>query len=289
MTCIPVLGHVVFVVGIGGLSFEEQEPGADGAVTIFKAGGHETVFHKNHFGADFSGHGIGGTGIPDGIPGTTLTFTHGPGPEDVDDAAAGHDHGFAFEDIGFVFTDAEAYGAADLVAVLLVGQQLDDEDALVDVVHAQGVLGGFAHDHLVGFAVDHALPAAGTTAFAAVFQQGQTLVTSSLTVDGVTFVVFLPDGQTPILEVMHGLVDMGTDGVDQVFPDDAHEVGAHHFHIIVNFIFRANVGVDGGQTHGHGAGAIQGGLVNQDGLQAGGFGPGSSFNRGAGAGHTTAH
>ena len=61
------------------------------------------------------------------------------------------------------------------------------------------------------------------------------------------------------------------------------------FDIIVNFIFRADVGVDGGQTHGHGAGAIQGGLVNQDGLQAGSFGPGSSFNRGAGAGHTTAH
>ena len=263
MTCIPVLGHVVFVVSVGGLSFEEQEPGADRAVTIFKAGGHETVFHEDHFGADFSRHGIGGTGVPDRIPGTTLTFTHGPGPEDVDDAAAGHDHGFAFEDIGFVFTDAEADGAADLVAVLLVGQQLDDEDTLVDVVHAQGVLGGFGHDHLVGFAVDHALPFTGTAAFAAVFQQGQTLVSGGLAVDGVTFVVFLPDGQAPILEVMHGLVDVGADAVDQVFPDDAHEVGAHHADVIGNLVFRTNVSVDGGQTHGHGAGAIQGGFVNQ--------------------------
>ena len=285
----PVFSHVVFVVSVGGLSFEEQEPGADRTVTVFKAGGHETVFHEDHLGADFGRHGIGGTSVPDRIPGTTLTFTHGPGPEDVNHAAAGHDHGFAFEDVGFVFPDAETNGAADLVGVGFVGQQLDDENTLVDVVHAQGVLGGFGHDHFVGLTVDHALPTAGTAAFAAVFQQGQTLVTSSLAVDGVAFVIFLPDRQTPILEVMYILVDVGADAVDQVFTDDAHEVGAHHVDVIGNLIFRANVGVDGGQTHGHGAGTIQGGFINQGYFQAGRFGPGSSFNRGTAAGHTTAH
>ena len=234
---VPVSGHVIFAVSVGGLGLEEQEPGADRAVTVLKAGGHETVFHQHHLGADFSGHGIGGAGVPYGVPGTTLAFTHRPGPEDVDHTAAGDDHGLAFKDIGLVLTDAEAHRPADAVGVLLVGQQLDDEDALIDVVHAQGVLGGFGHDHLVGLTVDHALPTAGADALTAVFQQGQALVSGDLAVHGVVFGVFLPDGEAPILEVMHGLVDVGAHAVDQVFPDDAHEIGAHHVHIVGYFVF----------------------------------------------------
>ena len=188
-----------------------------------------------------------------------------------------------------MLTHAEAHGAAYAVAVVLVGQQLDDEDALVDVVHAQGVLGGFGHDHLVGLTVDHALPFTGPAAFAAVFQQGQAFVSGHLTVHGVVFGVFLPDGQAPILEVMHGLVDVGAHAVNQVFPDDAHEVGADHVHIVGYFVFRTDVGVDGRQTHSYRAGTIQGGFVNQGDLQAEALGISHSLNRGAGASHAAAH
>ena len=188
-----------------------------------------------------------------------------------------------------MLTDGKTHGAAYAVGVLLVGEELHDENALVDVVHAQGVLGRFGHDHLVGLTVDHALPTAGPAALAAVFQQGQALVSGYLAVNGVAFVVFLPDGQAPILEVMHALVDVGAHAVDQVFTDDAHEVGADHLHIVVNLIFSADVGVDGGQTHGHGAGTIQGRFVNQGHFQARGFRPGSSFNRSTAASHAAAH
>src|SRR5665811_1026750 len=286
---VPVSGHVIFAVGVGGLGLEEQEPGADRAVTVLKPGGDETVFHQDHLGADFGGHGIGGAGVPYGVPGTTLAFTHRPGPEDIDHTAAGDDHGLAFEHVGLLLTHAETHRAADPVGVFLVGEQFDDEDALVDVVHPQGVLGGFGHDHLVGITVDHALPTPGADAHPAVRQPGNAFVFGDLAVHGVAFFVFFPDGQTPIFKVLHGLVDVGADAVDQVFPDDAHEVGAHHVHIVGYFVFRTDVGVDGGQTHSYRTGAIHGGFVHQGDLQPGGFRPGGSFNRGAAARHPTAY
>ena len=157
------VGHaVVFALAVGGFGLEEQEPRAHGAVTVLEAGGHEAVFHHGHFSADLGTHGVGGAGVPYGIPGATHAFTGGTGAVHVHRAAGGHHDGVGFEDVHFVGAQVKAHGARDAVGSIFVEQQLHDKDALHDAVFTQGILGSFGHDALVGFTVDHDLPTAGT-------------------------------------------------------------------------------------------------------------------------------
>ena len=84
-----VLDAVVLAEGVGGLGLEEQEPGADRAVAVLEAGGHEAVLHQGHLGAGLDAEGVAGAGVPDRVPGAALAFLGRPGPEDVDRAAGG--------------------------------------------------------------------------------------------------------------------------------------------------------------------------------------------------------
>src|SRR4030065_162887 len=61
----------------------------------------------------------------------------------------------------------EAEGPGGARRVVLVVPQLDDENTLLDVLHAERLLRGFRDDPLVGFAVDHDLPLARTDRLAA--------------------------------------------------------------------------------------------------------------------------
>ena len=66
----------IFTQTIEGLGFEQQEPCTNRAVTVFKTGRGETVFHHGKFSTDLHGHGIGGTSIPYRIPCAAFAFTN---------------------------------------------------------------------------------------------------------------------------------------------------------------------------------------------------------------------
>ena len=280
-------GAVVFALAVGGFGLEQQEPGAHRAVTVLEAGGHEAVFHHGHFGADLSAHGVGGTGVPHGVPGAAHAFTGGTGTVHVNGTAGGHHDGVGFEDVHFVGAQVEAHGTGDAVGGVLVEQQLHDEDTLHDTVFTQGILGGFGHDALVGFAVDHDLPAAGADGIVAVAQA----LAGGLgggAVHVVAVFVLDPAGQAPLFEQMHGVVNVAAHVEDQVFADQTHKVGADHADVIVGGVF-AEVGVDGGQALGHGAGALEGGLVAQHHFQTVFVAPAHGFESRTAGAHTAAH
>ncbi len=116
------------------------------------------------------------------------------------------------------------------------------------------------HDALVGLTVDHHLPAAGTHGGVAV-AQGQAFSLGLGTVE--VLAVFLdPAGQAPLFKEMDGVVNVTAEVEDEVVANDVHEVGADHADVVVDVVF-TDVGVDGGQTLGNGAGALEGGLVKQ--------------------------
>jgi hypothetical protein len=152
-------------------------------------------------------------------------------------------------------------------SVVLVVDQLDDEDALLDAVEAEGLLGGFGDDPLVGFAVDHDLPLARTHRLAAVLQGRQAFLLRFGAVVTDAFGVGLPDRQAPLLEQVHGVVDVAAHVVGQVVAGDAHQVVGDHAGVVGGILLVADVGVDRGQALGHGAGAVHGGLVDQLDLQ----------------------
>jgi len=96
-----------------------------------------------------------------------------------------------------------------------------------------------------------------------------------------------PARQAPGLEQVHGIVHVPTDVEHEVLPDDAHEVGADHAHVVVGGVV-AQVGVDGGKPLGHGPGALQGGLLDQKDADAGGIGPAAGLEGGAAGAHAAA-
>ncbi len=279
-------GAIVFACGIGGLGLEEQEPGANRAVTVLEAGGDEAVFHQGQLGADLDAGSVAGTGVPDRIPCTALTFTNAPGTEHVNRAAAAGSQHLGLEDEDFVLTDAEADGSGDPVLDGVVEEVLHNKHTLVDVVHPEGVLGSFGNDDLVGLTVDHDLPLTRVTGGAAVFQLREALGT----VVGVALVVLLPDRKAPLLEHLHAVVNVAAEVVGKVLTGDAHKVGADVLDVVSGIVL-THVGVDGAQTHGNGAGAVHGSLVNEGDLVlvASGLVPANSLKRAATGAHATAH
>jgi hypothetical protein len=182
--------------------------------------------------------------------------------------------------IELVIAHAEAGGAGDAGRIVLVGDETDDEDVLLNLVEPERLLGGFGDDPLVGLAVDHYLPAARAYRLAAFLQR-------------LAFVAgLLPDGQAPLLEVVHGVVHVATDVIDQILAGDAHEILAH-VPDIVRGIVLAHVGVDGREALGNGAGSIHGGLVDElhfevDALLPGFLDPLHDLERRTTGGHATA-
>ena len=114
-----ITAHVAFTQTVKCFGLEEQEPGTHRTVTVFITRRGETVFHHGKLGTDLHAHGIGGAGIPDRIPGASLTFTDAAGLVDVHGAAAGNHHGVAFNDVDFVFTNGKTDCAGD--PVLFIG------------------------------------------------------------------------------------------------------------------------------------------------------------------------
>ena len=275
--------HVDFTDGVDGLGLEQQEPGANRAVTVLEAGRYETVFHHGQLGAGFSSHCIGRAGIPDRVPGTTLAFTHGARTEQVHTAAGCQQAGLELVNEYLVLASGEADSTGDAVLVVLVVDQLHDEDTLGDVVGAQRLLGGLGDDPLVGFAVDHDLPLAGTDRLAAVLQRGHALGT----VETLTVLVELPDRQAPLFEQVYGFIDVSTQVIGQVVTGDTHQVVGDHARVIGRILLGADVGVDCGQTLRNCTGAVHGGLVDQLDLETGTFCPAHDFITSAAACHTT--
>ncbi len=287
-----VLDHVVFAISIDRLGFEQQEPCADRAVAVLETGGHETVFHHGHLGTGFGSHRVGRTGVPHRVPCAALAFTHGTGTEQVHATASGEQDGLGFVDVNGVIAHREADCTGDAAGVVLVVDQFDDEDAFLDAAQPQSLLGSFGHDPLVGFAVDHDLPFAGTYRFAAVLQQRQAFLDGFRAVVAHAFSVGLPDRQTPFFEQVHRVIDIATEVVGQVVAGDTHQVVGDHARIIGRILLGADVGVDRGQTLRHGAGTVHRGLVHQLDLQFGaglglhGLCPAHHFVSGATASHT---
>ena len=158
----------------------------------------------------------------------------------------------------------------------------------------EGLLGGLGDDPLVGFAVDHDLPLARTDRLATVLQGGQTFADGLGAVVTDAVGVGLPDRQAPLFEQVHGVIDVAAQVVGQVVAGDTHQVVGDHAGVVGRILLGADVGVDGRQTLGHGAGAVHGSLVHQldleflAGLGLDGLGPAHHFVSGAATGHATA-
>ena len=104
-------------------------------------------------------------------------------------------------------------------------------------------------------------------------------------------VLVLPDRQAPLLEQVHGRIHVARDVGHQVLARDAHQVVAHVVDVVldgVRAVPQAHVLVDGREAHGHGAGAVHGGLVHQGDLQAVLLGPVGRFYGRAAGGHAAA-
>ena len=154
-----------------------------------------------------------------------------------------------------------------------IHERPDDEYTLKDLAHAalqQGVLGGFRHDDLVRFAVDHELPPALMNVGA--------------------FLIF-PDRQSPLLKQVHSGIHVPGDVGHQIFTGDAHEIVAHVIHIVlygIGAVPQTHVLVNRGKPHRHGAGPVNRGFIDQRYLQAVLLGPEGSFDRRSASGHAAA-
>jgi hypothetical protein len=113
---------------------------------------------------------------------------------DVGGPAGHRDDGLGLEDVDLVVAHAEADRAGDAVVVVAVLQDVRDEHPLVDVLLADGQLGRLGHDRLVGLAVDHDLPLAVALVLAVLHEERQ----------------------PPLLEHVHGGVDVAPDVVGEV-------------------------------------------------------------------------
>ena len=140
-------------------------------------------------------------------------------------------------------------------------------DAVVDF--GGGLARGFGDDGLVALAVDHDLP----LAFA--------LIAAGLGV--------LHDRKTPLLEFVHGGVDVARDVVAQVFAHQPHQVVARVAHMIFGLVLaplHAHVAVDRVEALGHRAAALDVRLLDADDLEV--AAPIAGFVGGAATGHAAA-
>ena len=166
-----------------------------------------------------------------------------------------------------------------------------DEDALEQVlldagllaVVFEGFLGGLGDDDLVGFTVDHDLPAAGADRLAAFGE----LRSRFRAVHGRTVFVALPYRKTPLFEKMNRVVDVTAQVIDKILADDAHEVSSYVFDVISRVVLAA-IGIDSGQTHGNSAATVSGSLVDHRDSQTFRGSPLGRFVRSAAASHATA-
>src|SRR6185503_4381318 len=112
------------------------------------------------------------------------------------------DDSLRFEDVIVAGAHVEADSAGDAVRLAFVHQQMRDADAVENLVGR--FLRGLGDDRLVRLAVDHDLPAAFTKV-----------------VPGFRV---LHDGQAPLLELVHGRVDVTRHVEQQVFAHQTHQV-----------------------------------------------------------------
>ena len=148
-------------------------------------------------------------------------------------------------------------------------------------------MASFSNDALVGLTVDHDLPAAGTDRVRT-GADGQAFGLGLGAVE--VLAVFLdPNGETPFFEQMDGIINVAAQVEDQVFADDAHEVGADHADVIVDIVVTA-VGVDGGQALCNGTGTLESSLVAEFNGDGGidFLNPTHSFESGTAVTHATA-
>ena len=153
-------GAEVLAGAVHQLGLEQQEPCAHWAVAVLEARRHEAVLHHGHFGAGFRRHRVGRARVPHRIPGAARTLAHGARAKHVDRAAAGQHAGLELVDVELVLAHREARCARDAGRVVLVVDQAHDENALLDIIHAERFLRRLGDDPLVGLAVDHDLPLA---------------------------------------------------------------------------------------------------------------------------------
>ena len=186
-----------------------------------------------------------------------------------------------------VLTGGEAHGTSDAVGGVFVEKQFHDEHALHQAVFAEHVLGGFSDDALVGFTVDHDLPAAGTDGLVTL-ADGLASGLGLGTVEVVDTVVgFDPNGKAPVFKQFDGVVNVTAYVEDEVFADQTHKVGADHADVVVSSVVFQE-GVDGGKALGHSAGTLKGSLVNNEDFGSQRIAPVAGFNSSTGGAHAAA-
>ena len=257
-----VLDDVVLAERVRRLRLEEQEPGADRAVAVLEAGRHEAVLHHGQLSTDLCRHGIGRARVPHRIPHAAHALACGARTEHVHRAAGDIEDRLGLEHVELVLAHREADGTRDPVGIVGIAQVLHDEHALIDVLHAERLLGGLRDDGLVALAVDHDLPAARADRLAAVLQRLAAGLLPAGAVDAAAALHLLPDRKAPLLEQMDRVVDVTADVVDQIVTGDAHEVGRHVAAIVLRRVL-AQVGVDSREAHRHRTGAVHRRLVHE--------------------------
>src|SRR5262249_47085235 len=152
-------------------------------------------------------------------------FSDRAGLEDVRRATGGYDDRLGAGDGENPGTGVEGDSPRDPGGGLLIHQQGGDHDPVVDF--GSGLARGLGDDRLVALAVDHDLP----FAFA--------LISPGFRVPH--------DGETPLLELVDRGVDVSSDIVAQILPDQTHEVVARVADMVFGPIFvplHAHVTVD---------------------------------------------
>ena len=136
-------------------------------------------------------HRIGGTCIPYRIPGATRPLTYRARSENIDGSASSQKATFKFIDVYFVFSNAESSSANHSIRVICVGNQSNNEHALIDIFDPDCLFCCFCNNRFIGLSIDHNLPASRANGFAA-FSQHLAFVAS-----------LFPYGQSPLFEIVH--------------------------------------------------------------------------------------
>src|SRR5229473_1250852 len=123
---------------------------------------------------------------------------------------------------------------------------------------------------IIAFALDHYLPAPFTF---------------------VAAVGLLEERQPPVLEHVHGRIDVARDVIDEIFATEPHQVLAHVADEVLRLILaplHPHVAVDRRKPHRNGSAALDRRLLDQYDAQALGLGPIRGLVCGAASGHSAA-
>ena len=104
-------------------------------------------------------HRIGGTCIPYRIPGTTRPLTYRARSENIDGSASSQKATLEFIDVHFVISNAESSSASYPIRVICVGNQSNNEHALIDIFDTDCLFCCFCNNRFIGLSIDHNLPA----------------------------------------------------------------------------------------------------------------------------------